>query len=106
MVLVKQPRARRYQFVAPVEITDVQTSDQLKEETSDLSLFGCYVNTRTMWAAGTKVRIRITYKGQTFAALAMVANVRQESGMGIEFSKIEPKEQAVLDRWLADMRTQ
>jgi len=106
MVQTQQPRARRYAFVAPVEITDLETSAQLKEETSDLSLFGCYVNCAQPWAPGTRVRIRISHKGATFAAMATVANVRRETGMGMVFKKIEPKEQALLDRWIAELRAQ
>jgi hypothetical protein len=104
MVQTQQPRARRYPFVATAEITDLETSAQLREEVSDLSLFGCYVNTTNIWAPGTKVRIRIAHNGGTFAALATVANVRRETGMGIVFKKIEPKEQALLDRWIAELR--
>jgi hypothetical protein len=105
MVQTQQPRARRYHFVATAEITDLDTSAQLHEAVSDLSLFGCYVHSTQAWAAGTKVRVRIAHNGGTFAALAVVANVRRETGMGIVFKKIEPKEQTILDRWIAELRT-
>jgi hypothetical protein len=55
----ERPRAHRYFFIATVELTDLQSETQMKEQTSDLSLFGCHVNTSRPWPAGTKVRIRI-----------------------------------------------
>ena len=106
MVQTHQPRARRYPFVATAEITDVDSSARFHGEIVDLSLFGCQVRTDQVWAAGTKVRIRIAHNGGTFAALAAVANVRREAGMGIIFKRIEPKEQALLDRWIAEIRAQ
>ena len=38
-------RARRYSFQASVELTDLQSETQTREQTSDLSLFGCHVDT-------------------------------------------------------------
>jgi hypothetical protein len=106
MVQIQQPRARRYPLVAIAEITDIETSAQVHGEIADLSLFGCHVNTDQGWDAGTKVRIRIAHGGGTFAALAIVANVRRAAGMGIVFKQIEPKDQALLDRWIAEIRVQ
>ena len=38
-------RARRYLFVATIELTDTQSEAKIQERTSDLSLFGCRVET-------------------------------------------------------------
>jgi hypothetical protein len=59
LVRPKQHRARRYSFVAPIELTDLQSEVQLKEQTSDLSVFGCRVDTLKFLPTGTRVRIRI-----------------------------------------------
>jgi hypothetical protein len=106
LIQPKQPRARRYSFVAPIELTDVESAQQLKEKTGDLSLFGCFVRARTPWAAGTKVRLRIMHGGVGFTALAAVAYVRPSAGMGISFTTIGPNEQLVLDKWIAVLRGQ
>jgi hypothetical protein len=104
LVQAKQPRARRYPFVAAVELTQVDSSSQMKEKTSDLSLFGCHVTTKTPWAIGTKIRVRISHKGAAFAALGTVVHVQPGAGMGILFTKIEPNEQTLLDSWIAGLR--
>lgn len=90
--------------MAAAELTQLESPSQLKEKTTDLSLFGCHISTRTPWAVGTKVNIRIAHKGDTFAALGSVAHVQPGSGMGILFTRIEPNKQAMLDKWIAELR--
>jgi len=104
LVQPTHPRARRYPFVAAVELTAVESNSILKEKTKDLSLYGCHVATKTPWAAGTKVRIRISHLGASFAALGTVAHSHAGAGMGIAFTRIGPNEQALLDSWIAGLR--
>ena len=99
-------RARRYSFHASVELTDLQSETQTKEQTSDLSLFGCHVDTLKPLPPGTKVRIKISYRSENFDALGKVVHTRQNSGMGILFTKIELNDQLVLDKWIAERRDQ
>ena len=42
--------ARRYSFVAGLELTGVRSETQISERTSDLSLFGCHVDTLKFFA--------------------------------------------------------
>lgn len=90
--------------MAAAELTQLESPSQLKEKTTDLSLFGCHISTRTPWPVGTKVNIRIAHNGDTFAALGSVAHVQSGSGMGILFTRIEPNKQAMLDKWIAELR--
>jgi len=106
MVQPRQPRARRYSFVAPIELTDLESEIQLKEQTGDLSLFGCSVDTQKPLPTGTKVRIRILHRGASFTALARVAHAQPGAGMGIGFTQIEPNEQSALEKWIAELRAQ
>jgi len=101
---LNRPRARRFPFVTSVEVTDLQSEAQTIEQLSDLSLFGCQVETAKPLPIGTKVRIRIVHKGETFAALGKVANVRPNAGMGIVFTAIEEDVQIVLEKWVAELR--
>jgi PilZ domain-containing protein len=102
----ERPRAHRYSFLATVELTDLQSETQMKEQTSDLSLFGCHVNTSKPWPAGTRVRIRITHRGAIFAAFGRVAYVQPNVGMGISFTSIEGNEDLTLEKWIAELREQ
>jgi hypothetical protein len=103
-VQTERHRAQRYFFVAMIELTDLQSDSQMKEQTSDLSLFGCHVNTANPWPAGTRVRIRITHRGAIFAAFGRVAYVQPNAGMGIAFTGIEDNDQVTLEKWIAERR--
>jgi hypothetical protein len=103
---LERHRARRYSFHASIELTDLESETQTKEQTSNLSLFGCRVDTLKPLPAGTKVRIKISYRTENFGALGKVVHTRQNSGMGILFTKIERNDQLVLDKWIAERRDQ
>lgn len=101
--LIERPRARRYPFAASIDLVDMESETKTREQITDLSVFGCQVNAQKPWAAGTRVRLRIIHRGAIFTAQGQVANVRRHS-MGVVFSKMEQKDQAVLERWLAEAR--
>jgi len=98
--------ARRYSFHASIELTDLQSETLIREQTSDLSLFGCHVNTRKPLPPETRVRINIFHRSENFEALGKVIYARQNAGMGIFFTRIEPNGQTVLDKWIAELRHQ
>ena len=101
---VERPRARRYSFKASIELTDLRSETQTIEQTSDLSLFECHVDTLKPLTPGTKVRIEIFHRGEHFEALGRVANARSNPGIGIVFTRIELNDQLVLDKWTAEAR--
>ncbi len=97
-------RARRYPFQANIDLTDMQSEIQVRQRTSDLSLFACFVETPNPWATGTKVSIKIAHRGMNFLALGKVAYARTNAGMGIVFTNIPPNDQLVLETWIAELR--
>ncbi len=103
---LERHRARRYPFHARIELTDLQSETQIREQTSDLSLFGCHVDTRKPLPPETKVRIEISHRSENFEALGKVTSARSNAGMGILFTRIEPHDQSVLDKWIAELRDQ
>ncbi len=78
----------------------------LTARTTNLSLFGCYVHTTDPFPEGTKVSLRITHGGTSLAALGKVVHSKPNSGMGVAFTTIEPPSQAILEKWLASLRTE
>lgn len=100
----ERPRARRYAFAATIEITDVESEEQLLEQTCDLSLFGCGVTTQDPLPAGTRILIRIQHGGANFAAMGKVAHAGHGTRMGVVFTKIEAHQQVVLEKWVAELR--
>jgi hypothetical protein len=104
MVQVERPRARRYPFNASVELTDLRSETSTREQTSDLSLFGCHIEKAQPLPTGARVRVRIAYKREIFEAVGRVTNNQSKSGIGIVFTKIEENHQAVLEKWLGEVR--
>ena len=100
----ERPRARRYAFVASIEITDVESETQLIEQTCDVSLFGCGVTTQDPLAAGTRILIRIQHGGTNFSAMGKVAHAGHGTRMGVVFTKIESHQQVVLEKWVGELR--
>jgi hypothetical protein len=103
-VHAERPRARRYPFVASVELVDLQSELQIQARATDLSLYGCGVAASKSLAAGTRLRIKITSKGRTFSAVGKVAYSTADGDMGIVFARIEPSDQAILEQWLNELR--
>src|ERR1700719_4494129 len=100
----ERPRARRYPFSAKIEVTEMQSENQIAEKTSNLSLYGCQVDTAKALSVGTMVWLRITHQGGTFEAHGRVANIRPAKGLGIFFTQVDGKHQAVLEKWIAELR--
>lgn len=97
-------RARRFPFVAPITLTDLESSVQLKAGTSNLSVFGCHIATAVLWPVGTKIRIRIAHNGASCSALGRIVYGKPMKGMGILLTRVESIDQTVLDGWLAALR--
>ena len=104
-MLAAQHRAPRYSFSANIDLIDVESKNVIKERTSDLSLFGCFVMASSPWPVGSKVRLKIVYKGSVFTAVGHVVHVR-ENGMGVKFLETAPKDEMVLEIWMAELRGQ
>lgn len=103
-VRAERPRARRYVFVASVELVDLESELQFQGRATDLSLYGCGVAASKSLAAGTKLRIKITSKGRTFSAQGKVAYGTADGDMGIVFARVEPSDQMILEKWISELR--
>ena len=99
-----RPRARRYPLVASLELTDVESGKQIHQLTRDVSLFGCQAAVEDAFPVGTRVRIRIVHGGASFTAAGRIVDVCRASGTGIEFTRVEEKEQRVLENWISELR--
>lgn len=102
--LHERNRAPRYPFVATLELTDVETDQQLTSHTRDLNLFGCFAESDDTFPADTKVRLRILRAGSSVSVVGKVVYARPRSGMGIQFVTIDPASLPVLEEWLANLR--
>ena len=94
--------ATRYNFGAIAEVIDVDERDALVSLTRDLSLSGCFVETTTPCPEGTRVRVRIIHSAEEFVAVGNVTANVTATGMRIAFTRIQPNDRAILERWLRE----
>jgi hypothetical protein len=95
-------RALRRPIVLDVEVTDQQSGIQIKDQTKDLSRFGCGVATATPFPAGTKVMLKMEFGNKQIIAFGKVMYGRPDIGMGIAFTNIAPEDQKLLEELFSD----
>ena len=79
------------------------TEQQLAAHTEDLSLFGCFVETLAPFPA-PRSDCEFHALAQISSLKAPFAYSRNNGGMGIAFTSIEPSCVSILDAWLTGMR--
>jgi len=99
-------RAARFPFATRCEVTDMGSEKLLTAFTSNLSLFGCYVITGSPFPEGARVSLKIMRGVTTFSGYGKVVYSRPKYGMGILFTEMEQSGQAILEKWIAGLKTQ
>lgn len=84
-----------------MELLEPKLSTRISARTGDLSLHGCYVDTKNPFACGADVRVTITHKEEKFTALGLVAHSKPNAGMGVSFTEIAPEQRTLLVKWLS-----
>jgi hypothetical protein len=101
--LSRSPRlSDRYSIGATAEIQELGSWNEQVLITRDLSAGGCFIHTAMPPPKGSRINVRITYRGEEFTAVGRVTDNVSVDGMGIEFVEMEPKDRAILEKWLAD----
>jgi hypothetical protein len=104
-MLAERPRARRHVFSAHLEMLDVESESKIITRTRDLTLFGFRAEIKNCsWPVGTRVRVKITHKASNFTAGARIAWVRKNTDLGVAFTDVTPRDQLILEKWIADLR--
>ena len=67
---------------------------------TELSRYGCFLQTPTPLATGTSLAVKIINQGNVFAATAMVVYSQPDLGMGIAFREVKSVCQTILEEWL------
>jgi PilZ domain len=98
--VIERRQMTRYNFGAIAQVIDLDSREDVIAVTRDLSLSGCFIKTNSPFSRGSVVIVRITCLGADFAATGTVTGNITREGMGIEFTKIGPKDQAVIEQWL------
>jgi hypothetical protein len=101
--LSRAPRfSERYSIGATAEVKELGSWNEQVLITRDLSAGGCFVETATPSPKGSRMHVRITHRGEEFTAVGRVTDNVRPDGMGVEFVEVEPKDRAILGKWLAD----
>lgn len=96
-------RSPRYPIIADAEVTEIATDTKLSAKTSDLSAGGCFLDMLNPSPEGTDIVVRISYADTTFTARGKVVFLFPNMGMGVMFTSVPASQQAVLERWLAEL---
>jgi PilZ domain len=92
--------ARRYPFICPAELMDLEGNTRISARTADLSLRGCYIDTLNPFPLDTRVRLRLAKNDQQLELQARVTACHLGSGMGLMFEQLTAQQNFVLLRWL------
>jgi hypothetical protein len=93
-------RVPRIPFKATSVVTEADSSRMVVAQTSELSRFGCFVQTIKPYPKGTRVHIEMADGGDIFTASGVIAYVTGD-GMGVVFSMVESGNYEVLAKWLS-----
>lgn len=96
-------RDPRYPLVAEARIADVGSGTEIKLRTSDLSITGCYLDTVSPLPNGTNIVLKICRDNGLFETNGKVVYVHPGMGMGVCFTDTRPAQQAILQRWIAEI---
>jgi hypothetical protein len=101
---VDKRRAPRYRLFADAEIFESHSGTRLQARTSDMSLFGCYVNSVNWLPPGSEIQLQIAHKNGAITVGGRVVRCGTAQGIGVEFTVIPAAQKAILKDWLADAR--
>lgn len=93
-------RAPRYHLVAEAEIVSPLSEVCLGAQTSDVSLVGCFMNTRFSLPVGTEVRIWLKHEQTTLITSGTVARSEPSMGFGVSFTNMKEAQETLLQTWL------
>jgi PilZ domain-containing protein len=94
--------ASRHALVVNAEAEDLAARIKLPARVSDLSVYGCYLDTLNPFPAGTRTRIRLWKGDENFASTAVVVYSHESMGMGVAFTDVEPAAKQILRKWLGE----
>ncbi len=93
-------RVPRIPFKATSVVTETGSSQIVVAQTTELSRFGCFVQTIKPHPKSTRVLVQIADGGDVFRASGVVAYVTTD-GMGVVFTMVEPENYEILAKWLS-----
>ena len=100
---IERRRAPRYRLIAEAEIISPLSDVCLGAQTSDVSLFGCFMNTNFSLPLGTEIRLRLKYEQTTLTTSGAVARSEPSMGFGVSFTNMKAAHKTLLQKWLQEL---
>jgi Tfp pilus assembly protein PilZ len=95
--------SKRFPFTAGAEVMELSSKARIRGRCSDLGLGGCFVDTLSPFAVGSKVLIRIEHGSSVLEATGAVAYAQDSMGIGLAFTEMKPEHGAVLRSWIEEL---
>lgn len=95
-------RTPRYPFIATAELIEKGVQVALTARVTELSLYGCYVETVDPLAEGAEITIKLYANGKFFEAHAVIVYSQPKRGFGVCFRNVNPHFLTVLRQWLIE----
>jgi hypothetical protein len=96
-------RVPRFAFGGTADIILESSGIRSSAKMREIILYGCRVETKTLLAPATHVRVRIFGSTEFVEVDASVIFANLDLGTGLAFRKIEPEFEYVLKRWLHEL---
>ena len=93
-------RVPRFPFAASVELLEQKSGSKTKARVTELSLYGCYVETTDPLPQDTILAVKIFTDTEYFESNAAVVYAQPNRGMGLTFQDVKPYFLPVLKGWL------
>lgn len=84
-------RHTRYEYSEEAQLETSGGNVKIQGRTTTLSESGMFIETLAVLPRGTEVKVRVPARKPQIEALALVRNIREGIGMGVEFSSMKPK---------------
>jgi hypothetical protein len=96
----QEHRGLRFAFSADAEISaENSPAEFAPARVTEISLQGCYVETRASFELQNAVLLKIHQSGEDFEASASVLYIKS-SGMGLAFGEVKPNFREILQKWV------
>lgn len=95
-------RVPRYAFIASAKEVDIATKTELPGRVSEISVYGCFIDTLNPFPEKTQISVTIEHKEQVFCALGRVIYVMPNMGMGVVFTEIKDEDAKILTGWVKE----
>ena len=93
-------RTPRFPFIASAEILEKGASASSSARVTELSLYGCFVETPSPLEKGVQFLLKVYSEGKYFESQGAVLCSQEGQGMGVGFQNVNPHYLTVLKLWL------